>query len=53
MNDADAVRLRDAIEIERRRVNDQIANLQQSFRRCGASTSHAQEVRTFGAGRMR
>ena len=31
MNDAAAVRLRDAIEIERGRVTDQIANLQHSF----------------------
>ncbi len=31
MNDSDAARLRDAIEIERGRVTNQIANLQQSF----------------------
>src|SRR5258705_10396291 len=31
MNDADVARLRDAIAIERGRVSDQIANLQQSF----------------------
>ena len=31
MNDADAARLRHAIETERYRVADQIANLQQSF----------------------
>jgi DnaK suppressor protein len=31
MNDVETARLRDAIEIERRRVDDQIGNLQQSF----------------------
>lgn len=31
MNDAEAARLREAIEIERGRVGDQIANLQASF----------------------
>jgi RNA polymerase-binding transcription factor DksA len=31
VNDADATRLRDAIEIERVRVSDQISSLQQSF----------------------
>ena len=33
MNDADAARLRNAIETERDRVADQIASLQQSFAR--------------------
>ena len=31
MNDADAIRLREAIEIERARVSGQISSLQQSF----------------------